>query len=737
MLKGIFLDGSVQGLDYTAHAANGAVAFGKTDQEGRYTYNPGDTLTFSIGGYILGSCKGKDSITPLDFVAESARREAAPSHYQVLNISRLLLGIGAITDEVRRAVEAYRYTLDPVMETELFEQETKALMERIGRSLKAVHETKNIVRRCKNGILKETDVKIPVRDGGWVLADVYRPVKEGKYPVVMCMGVFGKSFVNGFALNEEEKAFAQMAEDKFYEDYGNTDTKHMLQGIFFKRMGPCFGSALPVPNTDLAETADAPQGPPPCLVPVSEVFEQPCAMDWVPYGYVVINIEERGVGGNETEGLFKQFGADNARDYCDAIEWAAQAPFSNGSVGLFGASYYAMTQYLAAQRRPKGLKAMIPIMGDYDSYRDYIYSGGGLLNRADNMDPCTKKQSYNFMSRALEEPFWSEEIYGPEGEYMSSCDISKIDYPIWPVVEPDASLHGKGSSEAYINCASKNKKLLVVNGCGIHFWMYNPEYLNKFRAFFDFWLKGEQNGIMEEAAVALQMRTGEGSYYWRYEKDWPVPGTKYERFYLDASAKRLSEKAPEAEAALTYNADVCHSLKGRVEGATFISEPLSRDLEIAGYIKAGLYVSSSTSDMEIHMKVRVLDENDQEVIYPARTSMERTLPLGFGAMKASHRTLAERTRIDLPIYEHTKEAYKPLTPGEAVLCEVGTFPTTGVIKAGWKLRLDIDPVGTRWVDYHEADYRKGSENTIHTGGAMLSYLQLPVIGYGRKGDERA
>lgn len=68
----------------------------------------------------------------------------------------------------------------------------------------------------------------------------------------------------------------------------------------------------------------------------------------------------------------------------------------SGKIGLFGASYYAMTQYLTAQRKPKGLTAMIPIMGDYDSYRNYIYSGGELFNRADNMDPCNPRKEYKF-----------------------------------------------------------------------------------------------------------------------------------------------------------------------------------------------------------------------------------------------------------------------------------------------------------------------------------------------------
>ena len=725
-MKGIFLDGCVSGLDYMTDTHRGRI-----DSQGCFEYEENETVTFSIGNLILGSVAAKVYITPMDFVAEALGRHVTVSHYQVVNTARFLIGLGQIGDEEREAVNNARYGVDFVQETESFEKDPviTGIFESLGKGLAGAAVAKNIVRRCAYGIRKERDVKIPTADGGYVLADIYRPLKEGRYAVVMCMGVFGKEFINGFVDDAQAEALRQVVEDRFYDDYANTDTKHLLQGIFFERMGPCFGSALPLPNPDPDEHVQPPMGPPPCLVPVSEAFEQPCAMDWVPHGYVVINIEERGTGKNMNVDLFRQFGAANAKDYCDAIEWAADQPWSSGNVGLFGASYYAMTQYLAAQRKPRGLKALIPIMGDYDSYRDYVYSGGGLFNRADNMDPCRAPQDYNFMKKALDEPFWNEETYGPEGEYMSSCDISKIDLPIFPCVEPDASLHGKGSSEAYINCASKDKKLMVINGCGIHFWMYRPEYLQKFRAFFDKWLKGVDNGIMEGPAVDIQMRTGEGSYYWRHEADWPVPGTDYTKFYLSADGGlTLSVQLPAKESSVTYNADVYHKAAGRVEGATFVSAPMEQDMELAGYIKAGLYVSTTTSDMEIHMKVRVLDENDKEVIYPARTSMERGLPLGFGAMKASHRVQDEnKTRSYLPVYKHTKEAYAPLIPGEPVYCEIGTFPTTGVIKKGWKLRLDIDPVGSRWVDYNEANYRENAENTIYTGPAMLSYVQLPVL----------
>lgn len=720
---GLFMEGSITGLSYTTDTSNGTL-----NEKGEYSYTEGDTITFFAGNFPIGSCLAKEFITPLDFVAEASGRISKPTHFQVTNLTRLLLSIGHFDEETAavtgRALKKSALFLEPDIfsHTEVIQELIRALHIR----LISITKTHNILRRTIAGIRKETDVQIPVRDGRYVLGDIYRPLKEGRYPVIMCSGVFGKSFINGLTFNEADEMYFEEIEDDFYSSYDTNETKKKIQGAFFKRMGPCFGSSRPIPNLDPQGQAPAPQGPPDLLVPVSEVFEQPTAHDWVPYGYAVINLEEYGVGKNPAEYL--QFGARNAHDYADCIEWAADQPWSSGKIGLFGASFYAMTQYTAAQFHPKGLTAMIPIMGDYDSYRDYIYSGGGLFNRADNMDPCIPPQDYTFMDYALEHPFRSEEDYGPEAKYISSCDITKVDYPIWPVTEPDASLHGKGSSEAFINCPSKNKKFMMINGCGIHFWMYNEQYLSRFRKFFDYWLKGEQNGIMDEKPVDLQIRTGRGTYYWRHEEDWPVPGTRYLQFYLDADRGTLLGEVPKAEGKVSYNADVMHNEISRVEGATFISEPLTEDLEIAGYIKADLFVSSTTSDMEIHMHVRVLDEDGDEVIYPAFTSMEQSLPLGFGSMKVSHRALdPDKTREDLPVYKHTKDAWAPLKPDEITEVQVGTFPTSGLIKKGWRIRLDIDPVGNRWVCYDEETYRKGSSNSIYSGAKTPSRIQLPVL----------
>lgn len=718
MKQGIFLDGSVSGLSYICGDRTGVL-----DKYGCYQYEEGQVIRFFVAGRNLGSCMAKPGITTVDLVPEATSRLHAVTHYTVTNLARFLLSVGAFTEARIQALSAYDKPIQFSAEPDHFAAEHAKLWEQLGVTLCSVARAHNIVRRCAKGILKETDVKIPTRDGRYVLADVYRPLQPGRYPVVMSMGAFGKSFINGFTMTEEDEAYFDMVEDHFYESYGLEETKKLLQGTFFRRMGPCFGSALPIPN--LEGEPEHPDGPPACLVPVSSAFEQVTADDWVPYGYAVMLVEEYGTGKNNNQE--KQFGQRNALDYCDAIEWAAQQEWSSGKVGLYGASYFAMTQYLAAQRHPKGLTAMIPIMGDYDSYRHYIYSGGGLFNRADNMDLSSPPQDYCFMHRAMEQPFWNEETYGADGEYMSSADIEKIDYPIWPVTEPDASLHGLGSSEAYINCSSKQKKFTLINGCGIHFWMYGEPYISRHRAFFDHWLKGEENGIMEEPPVELQIRTGDGGYYWRKEADWPVPGTEYRKLYLHGDTGLLAESLDAGEKKAEYAADVPRSETKRKSGATFVTEPFAEDTELAGYLKAGLYVSSTTDDMEVHINVRVFDEKGEEVIYPSYTSMERGLPLAFGSLKVSHRALDETlSREYYPVHKHTADACEKLEPDVPVFCEVGTFPTSGLIKKGWRLQLEIDPVSNRWIDFKE-EYRAGSVNRIHCGEAFPSYLQIPVL----------
>src|SRR5215469_16956162 len=92
-------------------------------------------------------------------------------------------------------------------------------------------------------------------------------------------------------------------------------------------------------------------------------------------GYVVIVQDTRGrfSSGGEWDPM-----RNEAIDGVDTIEWAAKLPYSTGSVGMYGASYFGFTQWSAAVHNPPALKAMIPFVTWNDPFNGVQYRGGAL-----------------------------------------------------------------------------------------------------------------------------------------------------------------------------------------------------------------------------------------------------------------------------------------------------------------------------------------------------------------------
>jgi len=95
-------------------------------------------------------------------------------------------------------------------------------------------------------------------------------------------------------------------------------------------------------------------------------------------GYAHVLASARGISGSE--GTYEPwFSPQEQQDIADAIAWVAEQPWCDGKVGMIGISYFAMSQLLAAAKRPPALKAIHPYDFSTDLYRHIIYHGG-LLN---------------------------------------------------------------------------------------------------------------------------------------------------------------------------------------------------------------------------------------------------------------------------------------------------------------------------------------------------------------------
>jgi hypothetical protein len=748
--------GPVAGLRYDTPTWSGV-----TDEAGQFQYRDGEIIVFSVGDLVVGAAPGRARLTLADIVARVDGEIAKIADPGLTNIARFLLTLDqdgdsdtgiTLVPEVHELVAdrpvdfGYRiaslpgaaadpvnaFSDDPEVQRLLADLNRADVF--IGaepRTLVSPAAARNEVRRHILGIRRFRDVRIPLRNGSFVYADVFRPDTDEPVPVVMNCGVYGRAFVHHSISDAEDAERHEVMEERYF--LGNPD------GYEYE-------------NHESINTAT-----------------------WVPRGYALVRVD--GPGAGKSPGTLGIWGIEEAEAYYDAIEWAGVQEWSNGRVGLWGMSYYAVNQHAVASLRPPHLRAMIAIGTDSDLYEEVMYTGG-ILNEeffpgwfANGIAPAISGEinAKDFLAVARANPFKDSDpaaIFGPRAEVLMSPDTSRIAIPLWTVAATThpGNFHQLGSSETYLNTATPDKKL--------DFWedwflkSYSGAAVEGHVAFFDHWLKLADNGIMDTPPVRVEVRTGRGASFLLEEREWPIARTEYVRWHLDASPAadlqqdscehvlRLARSAPAEERSVTYSAEVPeHARTGApssapaeapsapcAPGATFITEPFEHDTVLAGYSKLMTWVSSTSSDMDIFVALRVLDESGREVDFcgPALIPgiSTRFYPLAKGWLKASHRGLDEKRSTEFrPKHTHSSADYAPLHDGEIVPVEVEIVPNTGLIRKGWRLRLDIQPhtgVGHGMRHAYDPAYHDGARNTIHTGPKHPGFLQLPVIPHANK-----
>ena len=226
-----------------------------------------------------------------------------------------------------------------------------------------------------------------------------------------------------------------------------------------------------------------------------------------------------------------------AIDFYDAIEWR-RSPGATRS-GWSGISYFAINQWFVANLQPPSLKAIIPWEGFADLYRDALFHGGLLslfmpnwfvahlmhhvVGRASRHHPNAWQSNtlHFWLSNSLDSgAFRARRRSGTRSR--SRCSRSAT----------GRALHLRGNTEAFMRAASKHKKLRIQAGTHVHTEDGRRDQLR----FFDYWLKGIDNGVMDELPVKLAIRKGRDQIEWRHEHEWPLARTKWTRLYFDLSA---------------------------------------------------------------------------------------------------------------------------------------------------------------------------------------------------------
>src|SRR5207244_6448552 len=127
----------------------------------------------------------------------------------------------------------------------------------------------------------------------------------------------------------------------------------------------------------------------------------------------------------------------------------------------------------------------------------------------------------------------------------------------------------------------------------------------------------------------LNIRRPGEKFTLRAENEWPLARTQWTRFYLQPTDRSLSNDPPKDAATLSY------ATTG--DGLTFLTPPMTQEMEITGPVAAKLFVSSDTRDADLFLVLRVFDPAGKEVVFLG--SNDPRTPVGLGWPRASHRKL--------------------------------------------------------------------------------------------------
>lgn len=558
-----------------------------------------------------------------------------------------------------------------------------------------------------------------VTDDGTVLrADVFRPVGDGRYPVILTYGIYAKGVA-------------------YQEGY-----PHQWEKMVVDHPEILDGSTNKYQNWEVTDPER-----------------------WIRHGYACVRVDSRGAGWSP--GFMEPNSVREIEDLYQCIEWAGTVPWSNGKVGMLGISYYARNQWRVASMQPPHLAAIIPWEGANDTYRDSGYHGG-ILSQFQEL--WSKVQVVNVQygrgSAARTNPNTGESVAGPitlsEGQLAAnrvnayeelkqhplddewhqtrSVDLSLVTVPVLSCANwGGQGIHPRGNFNGFIEAASA-QKWLEVHGDS-HWSLFSSGYgLDIQRRFFDHFLKDIDNGWEVTPPVMLNIRHPGERFVFRYENEWPLARTEWTKLYLDPVHGALSYGPQATPASIEYEA--------LGDGVTFWLPPFEQETEITGPMAAKLFVSSDTPDTDLFVIVRVFDPAGDEVTFMGST--DPNTPIANGWLRVSHRALDPDKSLPYRPY-HPHDRVEPLTPGEVYECDVEIVTSCIAIPAGWQLALTVRGKdyeyqgelgefakkfhyatrGTGGMTHNDPDDRPadmfGGRVTLHAGGGQPAYLLVPII----------
>jgi predicted acyl esterase len=228
-----------------------------------------------------------------------------------------------------------------------------------------------------------------------------------------------------------------------------------------------------------------------------------------------------------------------------------------------------------------------------------------------------------------------------------------------------------------------------------------------------------------------------GENRWKTTKQWPLPHTQIQRFYL-APEQQLSTCAPSSERGCDhYQVDPTTGtgLNNRWYAQTaakpilfpdreeddkkllvYDTPPLENDIEITGHPVVHLLIRSTAADGQFFVYLETVDPDG------------RVRMLTEGQLRGLHRKVSDEAppyKMFGPYHSLKEKDAQPLIPGEIAEITFDLFPISVLLKKGQHIRLAI--AGADKDVFAPIEGCENPEVTIERNAKYSSYIDLPLV----------
>jgi hypothetical protein len=461
----------------------------------------------------------------------------------------------------------------------------------------------------------------------------------------------------------------------------------------------------------------------------------------VKHGYIVVSVDRPGTGasfaGNTPGSMETALVYEN-----EIIDWIAAQPWSDGNVAMYGDSQQAMVQFAAAAAGNPHLKAILPAASDIDLYQAVEYPGGVYNTAFDALVKSTLPLLDQLATPVDSDPQGALLAQARESRKntVSSQNISEmaLQAPFMDSVTPSGVSPWKANAlYPFVERINRSNTAIYMTvgwydifTADMFTWYNNLtvprrltvrptdhsqvsanlsdlDYGAEAQRWLDYWLKGIDNGVMDEPPIHYFTQDG-GKGSWQTSERWPLADQAAPRYFLadgksgsvnSANDGTLSLDAPsQLNSADAYTVDytVTTGTKtrwGAVEEAheypdlrahdakslTYTTAPLPNAVEVTGHPVVDLWLTTEAPDLDVFAYLEAVDPSGKSTYVTE------------GVLRASHRKpgTAPFDTFGLPYQTHLQADQEPIPAGQPFEMCFSLLPASYRFPAGSRLRLTI------------------------------------------------